>query len=130
MIASMNAVDTELIRVLNALHQQQGGERSAALRGRFTAAEASLDLSLPRDAMAAHVTKIRFRDNGPTLRALHAELSAKYLALAVPPKLASHLFAPRVEELSYVAPDYLLVPGVVPALQAARDKLFAEDAAA
>ncbi len=126
MNASMTAVDTELIRALSALNQQQGGSRSAELRGRFTAAADSLDLSLPRDAMAGHVTKIRFRDNGPTLRALHAELTAKYLALTVPPKLGGHLFAPRVEEFRYVATDYLLAPGVVPALQAALNALFPE----
>jgi hypothetical protein len=127
MNASMNAVDTELIRVLNALHQQQGGGRSAELRVRLAAAGAGLDLAVPRAAMAAHVTKLRFRDNGPTLRALQAELAAKYLALMVPPGLNGQLFTPRVEEFAYVAPDYLLAPGVVPALQAARNRLFPDE---
>jgi hypothetical protein len=126
---SLDPVDIELIRVLNAIHQAQGGARDTGLRDAFMANLGSLDLAVPREAIGRHLTVRRLRDTAQLLETLQTTLSEKYLDLAVPPKPPDRLFKPGVQDLVFAAPEYLLLPGVVPALHAAHAVLFPRGAA-
>jgi hypothetical protein len=126
---SPNAIDTEMLRALNAIHLAAGGGDSGQPQTRYLAAQRDLDLGPIPAAMAQHMATFMLDDRAaPFLPVYDAMLG--FLDRLADPQDGRDLYARAVAEVRYVHPDYLLRPGVVPALHTVYRALAAAPAQA
>jgi hypothetical protein len=122
---SLDMVDSEIIRALNALDWTRARDDRQRLYEPFLREKANLAVRwLIENAMRFTVDSIRIDDAAPALARLHAELARRYQAALVPPSPASRLFKPRCADVNYVRTDYLFAAGVMDTLRDMQSKLL------
>lgn len=125
--ASLDILDTETIRVLNAFEWMFCGRRSAELRVRYLNMKSALDLALPLAAMERHRAALRLNENAPGLRMLHEEIFKKYGPRLAPPKSGRYFFVQKQGSIHHIDQSYLLMDGVTVALRMAYQKVRGAD---
>lgn len=109
---SLPSEQTEMIRVLNMIHQQNGGARGPELREWFLRAAPQHDLTPIQTAIAAHQGTLPLSDEDPRLAAIHQRAWTTYGSQAVPPHPASGFFTPANRTLPFANTAYLGDPTV------------------
>jgi hypothetical protein len=105
--ASLNMLDTEVIRVLNCIRTHRTGVISDELgswymrRGRAQVGQPLLS------AMQEHIGRIDIDESMPPFYEFHRQLRTCYASAVVPPTPVDNLFEPRVTRINYVRADYL-----------------------
>jgi hypothetical protein len=123
--ATLDMVDSEIIRALNALEWTRAREDRQRLFDAFQAEKTALPVRwLVEKSMQYTVDCIRIDDATPTLASLHADLAERYKAALVPPFPVSALFRPRCTDVDYVRADYLFADGVIETLREIQMKLL------
>jgi hypothetical protein len=123
--ASLDMVDTEVIRALNALEWTRAREDRKRLYKPFLEAKDELPVRfLVERAMQFLVNAIRLDDAAPVLARLHTELADRYKAALVPPFPVGSLFKPRCTDVSYIRQDYLFAEDVLDTLRAMQTTLL------
>ena len=108
---SLDLVDSELVRVLNALHWTRTREISSHLYHRYRALKDKLPVHwLVERAMQYVVSTIHINDEIPSLAQIHTEIANRYAQALVPPTCAKGLFTPRAAEVT-ICPVGLPVGG-------------------
>ncbi|HBK06163.1 MAG TPA: hypothetical protein DDZ81_09885 [Acetobacteraceae bacterium] len=115
---SLDMVDSEIIRALNALEWTRAREGRQRLYHRYIEARPSLPIqSIVESAMQFTVDAVRIDDAAPALAQLHANLSGHYRYAMVEPMPPDGLFAPRCMDVNYIRNDYLFADGVMEKLR-------------
>ncbi len=114
--ASLSPTDIEMIRALNVIDLAGSHQWGSPIRQAYLRSKPHLDIARPAAAMAGHISKLRFNEAAPGLHELHNALVAKYGNRLVPPAPRKRFFVPRVAEIAFVHPNYLLERGVSDAL--------------
>lgn len=115
---SLQMVDCEILRSLNALEWTRARESRERLYHRYIAIRNRLPVSfLVEQAMQYVVDKVRIDDASPSLVMLHSAIANRYRTVLVPPLSADGLFIPRLAETLFVRPDYLMARGVLETLR-------------
>ena len=123
---SLNMVDSEVVRALNALHWARTRQSSSALYHRYEATKDRLPVTwLIENAMCFTVNTVRINDAAPGLAQMHAEIAERYRGALVPPSPGGALFTPGSGDVSHIRTDYLLAPGVMDCLSGMLDTLLA-----
>ncbi len=123
--ASLNVIDTEILRALNAISRRERGKGEDAVRRNFMTQRESLDLASLRAAIKEHVRILPFPEDKHMLKKLHQAIVRDYGDRMVEPKKAGRLFAPKRGEIQFVSSDYLFAPGAMQALMEAYRQLIA-----
>lgn len=105
---SLDPIEVEVIRALNAIDRGCGGQKSNAIFLAFWQAKPTLDLSDLLAAIKGHVSHLRVNEGLGVLQHLHSELFRQFGSLLVEPRTGQQLFTPRVADIPYVRQDYLL----------------------
>jgi hypothetical protein len=113
---SLNPIDVELLRSLNAMEAAHAGHSSSELFRRYRSKASALDVSIPVAAMKQHTGHTRINEGTGALQLLHTELFKKFGSLLAEPRHGQLLFAPKQAEIPYVRQDYLLASNVVESL--------------
>jgi hypothetical protein len=122
---SLDMVDTEIIRALNALEWTRAREERERLHKPFLEQKSGLPVRLlVEKSMQYLVNSIRINDAAPGLARLHAGLIERYRAALVPPFPVAGLFKPRASDVSYIRQDYLFAEGALDTLRAMQAKLL------
>jgi hypothetical protein len=115
---SLDMVDTEIIRVLNALEWTRTRGVSPFLFKNYIDAKPDLPIRwLVEKAMQFVVNRVRIDDTAPALVRLHADTAMRYETALVGPVPKAGLFEPRVADVNYIQSDYLLVDEVMETLR-------------
>lgn len=115
---SLDMVDSEIIRALNALEWTRAREGRQRLYHRYIAAKSSLPIqSIVEGAMQFTVDAVRIDDASSTLAPLHTTLSTHYGYAMVEPLPPEGLFAPRCTDVNYIRNDYLFADGTMEKLR-------------
>ena len=111
---SLDMVDTEIIRTLNTLEWTQSRDGRQLLHERYVEAKADLPVRwIVEKSMQFVVNTLRIDDAAPALAHLHRTIAERYNSALVSPFPAAGLFEPRIADVTYVRPDYLLAEGVM-----------------
>ena len=110
--ASMGAVETEIVRVLNETHRRRGGEPGGAIREWYLREGQDLSSGELAAAMNGSLAEEEISDAAQGRDALHTWLYARYGRSMVPPLSAGGLFTPRRNLYRVVSGDYLAVAGM------------------
>ena len=111
---SLDMVDSEIIRTLNTLEWTRARDARQLLHKRYVSAKAELPVRwIVEKSMQFVVNTLRIDDASPALAQLHSAIAGRYRSALVPPFPAGGLFEPRIADLTYVRPDYLLAEGVM-----------------
>jgi hypothetical protein len=122
---SLDMVDTEIIRALNALEWIRAREDREKLYKPYLDAKAELPVRfLVEKSMQYLVNSIRFDDAAPALARLHNHLAERYESMLVPPVPVASLFRPQRAEVNYIRQDYLFAEEVMDTLRAIQAKLL------
>jgi hypothetical protein len=116
--ASPNAAETEMLRALNAIHLAETGTESGLANAHLPALKAALDDGKVAGAMDDATATLMLDDRAEPFLPVYEAMLA-FRDRLVSPEYGTELFARAVSEVRYVRPDYLLRPGIVPALHAA-----------
>ena len=123
---SMDMVDCEIVRALNALEANRAGEHGDRLFKRYMAAKGELPTYwLVGQSMRFTVDNVRINDASPGLARLHAIIARRFRPAQVPPFTDGMLFTPRAIETPYVRLDYLTRPGILEMLRVMQHRLRA-----
>jgi hypothetical protein len=115
---SLDTVDTEIIRTLNALEWNRAREAHRVLAEQYLMAKAGLPVRwVVEQSMQFVVNRLRIDDAAPALAQLNADIARHYQSALVPPFPAEGLFEPRTEDVPYIRADYLLADGVMEVLR-------------
>lgn len=122
---SLDMVDSEIIRALNALEWTRAREDRQRLYHRYIEAKPSLPIqSIVESAMQFTVDAVRIDDTSPALARLHATLSDHYRYAMVEPLPPGGLFAPRCSDVDYIRNDYLFADGIMEKLRGIQKTLL------
>jgi hypothetical protein len=122
---SLDMVDSEIIRALNALEWTRAREDRKRLHKPFLEAKDELPVRfLVERSMQFLVNSIRLDDAAPILARMHTELADRYKAALVPPFPVGSLFKPRCTDVSYIRQDYLFAEEVLDTLRAMQTTLL------
>jgi hypothetical protein len=110
---SMNIVDTELVRQLNAMRMAFGNTEKPYLR--FIDLKAQLGIEPIAAAMMRAVRIMDVDDNGPAFAGVHKALADQFGRRLVPPH-QDRLFKPIMRKVEYVSDRYLTEPGILDAI--------------
>jgi hypothetical protein len=113
---SLDPVEVEIIRALNAIELLHGGEKSTAIIQKYRRSKNKLVLANLIAAIKSNVAHSRINEGLGPLQYLHGELFRQYGSLLVEPRSGPRLFAPKLSEIPYVRQDYLLTEGVAASL--------------
>lgn len=123
---SLDMVDSEIIRALNALEWTRARDARQRLYHRFVATRANLPIRwLVENAMQYVVDRLRIDDAAPALAQLRGAIVERYRSVLVPPLPDGGLFEPRSAEVLYIREDYLMAPGVIEKLREMQTTLLA-----
>jgi hypothetical protein len=114
---SPDAVDTEMTRALNAIHRGRAGAESGNIFVAYQRLKPELDLGPIMPAMEHDTATIRIDDKAAVFQPVYQALMT-YKDRLASPEYGTEMFTRGVAEVSYVRQDYLLQPGVMPAMQA------------
>jgi hypothetical protein len=121
---SLDMVDHEIIRALNALERTHFDASGKILTLDYLAAKAELPIQwLSDQAMQYNIESIRIDDTSPMLATLHANILAQYRGCQVEPFPAEGLFRPDCAEVKYVQQDYLMAAEVMETLRQIHGRL-------
>lgn len=104
---SLPLVESEIIRVLNALHAARGMPRGTELREWYLRDGRKLGTASLIEAITAHTQTVIFSDAVPDLQRLHDDLTASFGDMVVSPLAKAGLFSPSERAVAIVQPDYL-----------------------
>ncbi|HET6309132.1 MAG TPA: hypothetical protein VFG12_18210 [Rhodopila sp.] len=111
---SLDMVDTEIIRSLNTLEWTRARDAKLLLHEPYLQAKPDLPVRwIVEQSMQFVVNRLCIDDASAALAQLHDAIVARYRAALVPPVPEGRLFEPRVADVTYVRPDYLLAEGVM-----------------
>ena len=126
---SLDMVDCEVIRTLNALEYVRAGDEGVPLYHRYMALKPELPIGWIVDqSMQFAVNPMRFDDAALGLADLHDRIANQYRYALVPPCPGGRLFSPRAADVLYVHPDYVLRPGILGKMQDIHARLLAANA--
>jgi hypothetical protein len=122
---SLDMVDAEIIRALNALEWTRAREGRERLYKPFLEEKNELPVRfLVEQSMQYLVNSIRLDDAASIFARLHTGIAARYKTAMVPPFPASALFKPHCSDVSYIRQDYLFAEGVLDTLRAMQTRLL------
>jgi hypothetical protein len=122
---SLDMVDSEIIRALNALEWIRAREGRLRLYHRFMTAREGLPVRwLVEQSMQYVVDCVRINDAAPGLAQVHAGIVERYRPVLVAPLPKGALFEPRSSEVLYIRPDYLMAEGVMETLRGMQTTLL------
>jgi hypothetical protein len=125
---SLDLVDSEVLRALNALHWARTRQADATLYHRYMAAKDRLPVQWLIDhGMQFTVNRVRINDAAPGLAQMHDEIACRYRTALVTPAPGGRLFAPGTQDVLHIRTDYLLAPGVLDRLSGMLDTLLSQD---
>ena len=113
---SLDLVDTEIIRALNALDWIRAGDDRKPLYHRFVAEKAKFPIAALIEQAMQYVVDTTLIDDAIFAK-LHARIARRYRQAMVPPYPVAGLFVPRVAKILYVRSDYQLFNGVIEMLR-------------
>lgn len=123
---SLDMVDVEMIRVLNALEWTRARGERVNLFQRYLDRKDSLPVRWIVDqSMQFTVNRVRIDDAAAGLAQLHDSIAARYGHTLLPPCPDGRLFAPRCADIDYIRGEYLVQPGILEALRDIQAKLLA-----
>lgn len=122
--ASLSLLDTEMVRILNAMQAIRAGAADARIRDRYLKKREELDLDIPRAAMERHNALLRLDENAPGLRRMQDDIFEQYGDRLMPPRAEGVFFTRRQGGMKYIDSGYLLEPGVLQAIGAIDAKLI------
>jgi hypothetical protein len=123
---SLDMVDSEILRALNALEWTRAREARLRLYHRYMAARDTLPVRwLVEQSIQYTVDSIRIDDAAPPLARLHSDIARRYRPVLVPPSPGSGLFEPRSSGVLYIRPDYIWAEGVMETLRGMQETLLA-----
>ena len=111
-----DAVDTEMTRTLNALHRSRASTEAGNIFITYQRLKPELEFGPIFPAMTQETAVLRLDDRAAAFLPVYDALLA-YKDRLTSPEYGTDLFARGVTEVSYVRQDYLLHPGVMPAIQ-------------
>jgi len=114
--ASLSLLDTEMIRILNAMRAMRGESADAGARDRYLQLRGDLDLDVARAAMERHNVSLLLDENAPGLRRMQDEIFEQYGDRLMPPRAERRFFSRRKGGMKYIDSSYLLEPGVLQAI--------------
>jgi hypothetical protein len=104
---SLPPAETEIIRMLNTLHRQSGGEQSPALRNWFLRNKEALVTDTLLEVMQGSLDTIGFNEAEQPFVLPFKDLVGRYAQAIVPPHHAGGLHEPRTVEATFMRQDYL-----------------------
>jgi hypothetical protein len=107
---SLPRLDTEMIRILNAIHARHGGERSPALREWYLANKEGLLLDTILDTVRNSLSTLRLDEAAQPFVSASQEIPIRYASSLVPPWHPDTLHEPRAIDVPYFRQDYLFDP--------------------
>jgi hypothetical protein len=116
---SLNILDIEVIRALNALKPTKSSRRAAS----YLNTKPELDLSIALAAMESHRQALRVNEHAPNLQAVHDKVFESYGNCLVPPISGQCFFFPQAGMVEYIKEGYLLMAGVRESLKAACESI-------
>jgi len=123
---SLDMVDCEIIRTLNALEWTRAGDGGEPLYHRYIALKQTLPIDWIVDqSMQFAVNPMRLDDAALGLAELHDRIADQYRHALVPPCPGGRLFEPRAADVLYVHPDYVLRPGILEKMREIHARLLA-----
>lgn len=124
--ASLDMVDTEIIRALNALEWTRARDDRRRLFQRYLDLKETLPVRwLIEQAMQYTVNRVRIDDLASGLAQLHDDIAHRYRGTLVPPCPRGRLFDPRLSDTDYIRAEYLMHPGVMDVMRDIQAKLLA-----
>ena len=114
---SLDAVDTETIRILQVLHRSRAGAADMRLAAEYLRSRHLPDARAVNDAMRHDLRCAYLDEDGPGFASLHRELFGEYGDRLVAPRPEGVLFKPKATSLPFVGQDYLLTAGVLAAIE-------------
>jgi hypothetical protein len=102
----------EMVRVLNVIHQRNGGTRGPEMREWFLRTERRLDISAIVDGIGAHSKTLSLADDEPTLASLHRRLWAAYASHVTDPHPEQGFFVPANRAIPFADQAYLTDPAI------------------
>lgn len=108
--------DTEIGRALNVLHTAKTGQASGRVFLAYQAKKPELDLGPIVEAMAADTVAMKLDDRAGALLPVYQAMMA-FKDRLTSPEYGTEMFTRAVSDVPYVRQNYLLQPGVVPALE-------------
>jgi hypothetical protein len=125
---SLDMVDTEMIRALNALEWTRARDNRVGLYQRYMAAKGALPVRWIVDqSMQFTVNRVHIDDAACGLAPLHDDIAEEFRGALVPPCPGFRLFEPRAADIDYIRTDYLMQPGIMETLRDIQTKLRAAD---
>jgi hypothetical protein len=122
---SLSMVDSELVRILNALEWTRARERRTKPFQRYIAAKNTLPVQWIIDqSMQFTVNRVHIDDGASGLAQLHDRIANQYRYALVAPCPGGRLFEPRAVDVNYIQTAYLLQPGIMEALRNMQAKLL------
>jgi hypothetical protein len=108
---SLDLVEAEILCALNAVALASRGEKTCAAFHAYRHHKSKLDLAGLQAAIGGHVGRLRVNEGAGALQYLHSNLVRQFGARLVEPRASAWLFTPKLAEIPYVRPDYLLTEG-------------------
>jgi hypothetical protein len=108
---SLDPVEVEIIRALNAIELSCGSEKSNVIFRGFQQSKNKFDLSNLIAAIKNNMGHARINEGLGPLQYLHSELFRQFGQLLVEPRTGPRLFVPKLLEVPYARQDYLLFGG-------------------
>jgi hypothetical protein len=115
---SIDMVDSEMLRTLNALEWLRAGDDAVGLFERYAALKPTLPIAwIVEQSMQFAVNRVRIDDTAAGMGALHDRIATQYRYALVTPCPRGRLFEPRSTDVLYVHPDFVLRPGILAAMR-------------
>ncbi len=114
---SLNILDVELIRVLNAMEIARRGISSYnTVCARYLEMKPKLDIGPIHYAMQGDIQEIEINEASVGLRMVHEVIFERYANRVVHPRSGFNLFALRANNVRFIGQSYLLADGIVDAI--------------
>jgi hypothetical protein len=123
---SLDPVEVEIIRALNAIERARGGEQSTAIFRSYRHSKGKLDLTKLNSGIQSYLAHSAINEGLGPLQYLHSELFRQFGPLLVEPRTGPRLFVPRLSQVPYVRQDYLLSQEVAATIQAIYKEICGE----
>ncbi|HEY1935288.1 MAG TPA: hypothetical protein VGG99_25055 [Acetobacteraceae bacterium] len=124
--ASLDMVDTEIIRALNALEWTRARDARRRLFQHYLDMKDTLPVRwIVEQAMQYTVNRVRIDDGAEGLGQLHDDIARRYRGTLVAPCPDGRLFMPRLTDIDYIRGEYLMHPGVMEVMRDIQAKLLA-----
>ena len=122
---SFPAEKIELLRVFNCLEEDAGGDRTRRLIRFLELEHAPLPMTKLQAYLRGFAKTIEIADDDAAVREVVTDNHASYRDCALPPLPLAGFYQPKPSKLTFIRPDYALMPGFAEAARQLRQDLLA-----